>query len=184
MPPLDEEWIDELRRRALVEPHAMDELLTQRRPLVLRRCTRMLPCQADAEEASQDALLAIATRLSTFNGSGSFTGWVVVVASNAARGTYRSLKRRSRELAHDPGLEHIDPRTTSVIAGSRLDLLDALEDLEAKHPELVEPFVLRDLGALSYAEIAEQTRAPLGTVQARIHRARRFVRARLVPKDL
>lgn len=180
---LDEGLIDELRIRALHDPHAMEELLAQLRPLVLQRCTRMLPCGADAEEASQDALLAIATRLSSFSGSGTFIGWVVVVASNAARGTYRSLKRRSREDPHDEARERADPRTTSVIAGSRLDLLDALEDLEAQHPELVQSFVLRDLGALSYAEIAEQLRVPLGTVQARIHRARQFVRARLVPQD-
>lgn len=180
---LDEKLLDELRLRALTDPHAMEELLAQLRPLVLQRCRRMLPCPADAEEASQDALLAIATHLSTFSGTGSFLGWVVVVASNAARGTYRSLKRRSREHLQDQERERIDPRTTSVIAGSRLDLLDALEDLEAEHPELVASFVLRDLGALSYAEIAEQTRVPLGTVQARIHRARQFVRARLMPKE-
>jgi len=180
---LDEELIEDLRNRALTDPHAMEELLAQLRPLVLQRCTRMLPCPADGEEASQDALLAIATRLSSFDGTGSFIGWVVVVASNAARGTYRSLKRRSPEHLDDQVRERVDPRTTSVIAGSRLDLLDALEDLEAQHPELVESFVLRDLGSLSYAEIAEQTRAPLGTVQARIHRARQFVRTRLVPKE-
>ena len=65
---LDEGLIDELRIRALNDPHAMEELLAQLRPLVLQRCTRMLPCGADAEEASQDALLAIATRLSSFSG--------------------------------------------------------------------------------------------------------------------
>jgi RNA polymerase sigma-70 factor (ECF subfamily) len=72
-----------------------------------------------------------------------------------------------------------DPRTTSVIAGTRLDLLEALLDLERRHPALVESFVLRDLGELSYAEIAAVTASPLGTVKDRIHQARKFVQPRL-----
>lgn len=79
--------------------------------------------------------------------------------------------------------EAVDPRTTSVIAGSRLDLLEALSELEAAHPELAEALVLRDLAALSYAEVARWTGVPLGTAQARIHRARKFMRPRLSVRE-
>jgi RNA polymerase sigma-70 factor (ECF subfamily) len=72
-----------------------------------------------------------------------------------------------------------DPRTTSVIAGTRLDLLDALDELEQSHPVLVESFVLRDLGEMSYTEIAELTDTKLGTVKDRIHQARKFMVPRL-----
>ena len=97
----------------------------------MRRCARFLPCREDAEEAAQDALIAIATKLSSFSGTGSFIGWVTVVASNSARSTYRSLKRRGGEQAVEHLPENFDPRTTSVIAGSRIDLMEALEQLEA-----------------------------------------------------
>jgi RNA polymerase sigma-70 factor (ECF subfamily) len=66
-----------------------------------------------------------------------------------------------------------------VIAGSRLDLLEALDALELKHPQLVQPLVLRDLGAMSYSEIADELHMPLGTVKARIHQARKQVAERL-----
>lgn len=178
---LDAPRVDDLRVRALDDPAALEELLVELRPLVLSRCARLLPCPADAEEAAQDALLVVATRLSTFRGSGSFVGWVTVVASNAARGTYRGLKRRHAEQGHVAPPEPVDPRTTSVIAGTRLDVLDALEQLEVAHPELVESFVLRDLAGLTYAEVATETVVPLGTAQARVHRARQFVRRRLLP---
>jgi DNA-directed RNA polymerase specialized sigma24 family protein len=39
--------------------------------------------------------------------------------------------------------------------------------------------VLRDLADLPYAEVAAQTGVPLGTVKARIHEARVFLRRRL-----
>lgn len=161
---------------------ALDDLLARLQPLVLRRCARFLPHRMDAEEAAQDALLAISRGLDRFEGRGSFRGWVTVVASNSARATYRSLRRRS-EVSAPVALERPDPQTTSVIAGTRLDLLESLDALGATYPDLVDPFVLRDLGELGYGEIAEQLDLPLTTVKDRIHRARTFVRARLRPSS-
>src|SRR6266545_5011349 len=133
----------------------------------------------DQEAAAQDALLAVATKIHTFRGTGSFAGWMTIVATNCARQTYRSLKRRSRERSTELLPEPVDPRTTSVIAGSRLDLLEALDALEAEHPQLVQPLVLRDLGGMSYAEIADELDSPLGTIKARIHQGRKQVAQRL-----
>lgn len=158
---------------------ALAELLQRVRPQVQRRVAKFLPCREDAEEAAQDTLMAVATKIHTFKGTGSFAGWLTIVATNCARQTYRSLKRRSVERSAEVLPEAIDPRTTSVIAGSRLDLLEALDSLEADHPQLVQPLVLRDLGALTYAEIAEELQVPLGTVKARIHQARKQVAERL-----
>ncbi|HCB07707.1 MAG TPA: RNA polymerase subunit sigma-24, partial [Nocardioides bacterium] len=78
---------------------------------------------------------------------------------------------------------YADPRTTSVIAGSRLDLLEALETVGATHPELVEPLVLRDVQELDYNEIAALLDVPLGTVKSRIHSARTAVRPLLKVTD-
>ncbi len=80
-------------------------------------------------------------------------------------------------VAGDAGhLVQPDPRTTSVIAGTRLDLLEATETLEREHPQYVEPLLLRDVYGMSYDEIAEQVGAPLGTVKAQIHHGRKLVR--------
>lgn len=182
MPSLDDERITDIRRAAATgSADAMNELLAEVHPLVRARCGRLLPCSQDAEEAVQDTLLSIARHLGTFDESrGSFQAWVSVIATNSARSTYRSLKRRANEKATEFLPEDYDPRTTSVIAGSRLDLLDALEQLERDHPKLVQPFVMRDLGSLPYNQIAEELDVPLGTVKAMIHRARAYVRGKVV----
>jgi RNA polymerase sigma factor (sigma-70 family) len=177
----DDTALDDLVRSAQRgDEAALEEVLIRIRPAVLRRCSRFLPHRADAEEAAQDALMTISRKIASYAGRGSFLGWVTVVTSNAARATYRSLRDRGdrlRSLGVVPDAP--DPRTTSVIAGTRLDLLEALDELEQRHPALVESFVLRDLGELSYAEIAEVTRTRLGTVKDRIHQARKFVQPRL-----
>jgi RNA polymerase sigma factor (sigma-70 family) len=177
-----DDGIDVLVRRAQAgDDDAMSRLLTQIQPIVVGRCARLLLFRGDAEEAAQDALLNIATRLQSFDPArGSFLGWVTVVASNSARSTYRSLKRRSREQTMESAPETVDPHRTSVVAGSRIDLLEALEALEREHPAVVEAFVLRDIASLPYGEIADLTGVPLGTVKGRIHDARAFMRAQLV----
>ena len=162
---------------------ALEELLAEVQPRVRRTCGRMLLFPEDAEEATQDALFLVATKIGTFAGRSRFTTWLHAVASNSARSTYRSLKRRAAERPTDELPLHADPRTTSVIAGSRLDLLEALETLGATHPELVEPLVLRDVQELDYNEIARLLDTPLGTVKSRIHAARQAVRPLLVVRD-
>lgn len=180
----DEPDLDDLARSAAGgDSAALDELLAAIQPRVRRICGRMLLHPEDAEEAAQDALLLVATRIGSFEGRSRFTTWLHAVASNSARSTYRSLKRRAAELTTDELPQHPDPRTTSVIAGSRLDLLEALEIVGTDHPELVEPLVLRDVQQLEYADIAELLAIPLGTVKSRIHAARRAVRPLLAVTD-
>jgi RNA polymerase sigma-70 factor, ECF subfamily len=176
--------LDALAARAAAgDKDALDQLLAEIQPRVRRICGRMLLYPQDAEEACQDALMLVATRIETFQGRAKFTTWLHAVASNNARSTYRSLKRRSLELPSDDLPTDADPRTTSVIAGSRLDLLDALEVLGAQRPELVEPLVLRDVQELDYNEIASLLDVPLGTVKSRIHAARTAVRPLLRVSD-
>ena len=181
MEPAGADELDELAARAAAgDRAALDELLAQIQPRVRRICGRMLLFHEDAEEASQDALLLVATKIHTFGGRSRFTTWLHAVASNSARSTYRSLKRRSLELPSDDLPTDADPRTTSVIAGSRLDLLDALEVLGATHPLLVEALVLRDIQELDYNEISLLMDLPLGTVKSRIHQARKTIQPLLI----
>ena len=168
--------LDALAARAAAgDKDALDQLLAEIQPRVRRICGRMLLYPQDAEEACQDALMLVATRIDTFQGRAKFTTWLHAVASNSARSTYRTLKRRSAELPTDDLPTAADPRTTSVIAGSRLDFLEALELLSVDHPALVEPLVLRDVQELEYADIASLLEIPVGTVKSRIHSARQIV---------
>jgi RNA polymerase sigma-70 factor, ECF subfamily len=175
--------LDALAARAAAgDQQALHELLAEIQPRVRRICGRMLLYPEDAEEAAQDALLLVATRIQTFAGRSRFTTWLHAVAANSARSTYRSLKRRSAELPTDELPTAADPRTTSVIAGSRLDFLEALETLGVGHPALVEPLLLRDIQELDYADIAALLEIPVGTVKSRIHSARQIVQPMLAPR--
>ena len=171
--------IDELALRARAgDRDALEALLAEIRPRTLNVCRGVLPHPADAEDACQDALINVANKVGSWNGQGRFTTWLHVVALNAARSAYRRM--RNQAIAADPQepgrLDAPDPRTTSVIAGTRLDLLEAMETLEREHPQYVEPLLLRDVYGLAYDEIATLLKLPLGTVKAQIHHGRQLTR--------
>lgn len=167
------------RRAAAGDGAALESLLQSIQPDVMRRCSRFLPFHQDAEEACQDTLLKVAQNIGRFEGRSKFSTWLYTVTANCARQTYRTLKRRAAEQMSDLPIENPDPRRTSVVAGSRLDLLEALDRLEDDRAELVEPIVLRDIVQMDYNEIAGYLGIPLGTVKSRIHDARLFVRQQL-----
>jgi RNA polymerase sigma-70 factor (ECF subfamily) len=174
--------IDDLARRAQTgDRAALEELLAAVRPRTLNVCRGVLPYTPDAEDACQETLIKVAEKIGSWNQRGRFTTWLHVVAVNSARSTYRRMKNQG--VAADPtdsqSMQRPDPRTTSVIAGTRLDLLEAMEALERDHPQFVEPLLLRDVYGLPYEEIAQQLGAPLGTIKAQIHHGRKLVRPML-----
>jgi RNA polymerase sigma-70 factor (ECF subfamily) len=152
---------------------ALNVLLVTVRPEVLRLCGRLLPNREDAEEACQDTLLAVARGLPRFEGRSAFRTWMYRLATNRARSAYRRSRAYGPTGSDDVLADVADQRRTSVVATTRLDLLDALARLR---PELAEALALADVVGLSYSEIAALHHVPEGTVKSRIHQARRELR--------
>ena len=175
--------IDELARQAQAgDRDSLERLLAAVRPRCLNVCRQVLPYTPDAEDACQEALINIANKVGQWGGRGRFTTWMHVVAVNSARTTYRRLKNQA--VASDVlPQEKPDPRTTSVIAGTRLDLLEAMETIEREHPQFVEPLILRDVYGMTYDDIADLLGLPLGTVKAQIHHGRKLARPLLRGTD-
>jgi RNA polymerase sigma-70 factor (ECF subfamily) len=180
---LTPDYVDDLARRAQGgDRDALEQLLATVRPRCLNVCRQVLPYSSDAEDACQDALLNIANKIGSWGRQGRFTTWMHVIAINSARSTYRRMKNQAISSDVLP-LEKPDPRTTSVIAGTRLDLLEAMETIERDHPQFVAPLILRDVYGMSYDDIAQELGVPLGTVKAQIHHGRKLARPLLRGND-
>lgn len=146
---------------------ALDQLLAAVQPEVLVRCSRALPNLHDAQEAAQDALLAISTSIEQFEGRSKFTTWAYRIVSNRIIDTYRRLKRHRAAPHEIPDLPAA--QRTSVIAGTEIDLLEAMEKVDTR---FAEPVAMRDLCGLSYDEMALALDIPIGTVKSRVSEGR------------
>ncbi len=150
---------------------ALEQLLRSHHDRVYALCRRITGNDADAADATQEALLAIVRGLPRFDGRASFTTWAYRVTSNACLDELRRRRRRPRPgLPDDERADWSDPGVamdTTVADRMRLD--DALARLPEDFRVAV---VLRDVCDLDYAEIAAVLEIPPGTVRSRIARGR------------
>ena len=148
---------------------ALDALLRRHYDRLYALCRRLTGNDADALDATQDALLAIVRGLPRFHAGARFSTWAYRVATNACLDELRRRRRRPT-----PGLPDLDRSTAALGAptaavDSRVDIERALATIPV---EFRAPVVLRDLVGLDYAEIGEVLDVPLGTVKSRIARGR------------
>lgn len=153
---------------------ALDALLRRHQARVRATCRRITGNEADALDATQDALVAIVRGLPRFDGRSSFSTWSTRVATNACLDELRRRRRRPQvglpELDGRP-VDLVDPRAVPVaeaVAGRAL-----VDELVAELPDVYRAaIVLRVLHRFEYAEIAAVLGVPVGTVRSRIARGR------------
>jgi RNA polymerase sigma-70 factor (ECF subfamily) len=141
---------------------------------------RILRNREDAEDAVQTALLDAFRNLNGFGGRSRFSSWLTRIAMNAAFMRLR-VSRRKRETSLDEVTETGEARTNHLVE-TRLNpeqeylskegrvLLE--KGLKKLRPLYVEVLHLRGLQELSAKETARILELPVGTVKARLHRAR------------
>ena len=139
---------------------------------------------ADAEDATQETLLAVVRGLPRFDGRSSFATWTHRVATNTCLDAIRRQRRRPtvirsvgpRDEPPDRGaatLGPVDPVDPMAGPDEQVPQRLAIDDALASIPEEFRaPVVLRDHLGLDYAEIGEVLGIPPGTVRSRIARGR------------
>ncbi|MGW2262111.1 sigma-70 family RNA polymerase sigma factor [Streptomyces sp. NPDC001780] len=123
------------------------------------------------DDLAQDTFLRALGSLHRFEGRSSARAWLLSIARRAVIDSYRYASARPR-LADVPdwqlAVENTQPRDLPGFDDgvALLDLLAALPD------ERREAFILTQLVGLPYAEAAEVSDCPVGTVRSRVARAR------------
>lgn len=153
---------------------SLDRLLRLHQPQIYAVCRRITGNDADALDATQDALIAVVRGLQRFDGRSRFSTWAFRIATNACLDELRRRKRRPivglPEHEGSP-IDLVDPTAPDpgATAGDRDEIDAALSRLA---PDFRVAVVLRDLCQLDYAEISEVLEIPAGTVRSRIARGR------------
>jgi RNA polymerase sigma-70 factor (ECF subfamily) len=121
-----------------------------------------------AEEITQDIFMALVQGRNGYEVRSSFRTYLYRIAMNRVASEHRKNKEES------------DP--PDVAASSELSVVQQVRDaLEKIEPEQKQVVMLREYEGLSYQEIAEVLKVPVGTVRSKLFRAKLALRELLAP---
>ena len=144
-----------------------------------------------SDDVVQDAMVRAFRAFAQFRG-GSPRAWLFAIVRNCCRTAQAGTAGRVALVVHESALSneaaaelagHADPAPSpeeEIIRRGEVNRVRAA--IEAIPEPFREAVVLRDLEDLSYAEIAEVTAAPVGTVMSRLSRGRALLARQLLPE--
>jgi RNA polymerase sigma-70 factor, ECF subfamily len=159
---------------------AFASLVMPHRDGILRLTQRILRNREDAEDAVQTAFLEALRHLDGFEGRSRFSSWLTRIALNAAFIRLRT-GRRKNEASLDEMVERETAARFEVVEGrpnpeqecllreAHVLLAKAIDQLGPLYGEVLHMFHIQELPAKEAARILG---VPVGTVKARLHRAR------------
>lgn len=180
--PQDDTHLVELAKTG--DQYAFAALVERYQRRVYTLALRMTNSAEDAADLSQEAFLNVWRGLSSFQGGSSFSTWVYRLTSNVCIDFLRREKRRRAASALSLDDETANLADTVPDRGpspqESLERREAKQALERGLAQLSEEhrqvLALRELGGLSYVEIAAVLGLEEGTVKSRIARARLALR--------
>jgi RNA polymerase sigma-70 factor (ECF subfamily) len=166
------------------DPRAMERLLAQVRPLVVRYCRARVGRQersfASADDVAQEVCLAVLTALPSYRDQGRpFLAFVYGIAAHKVADAHRAAARnRSEPVADVPDEpdEQAGPEQRAMRGELSSEMAQLLKVLPPKQREIV---VLRVVVGLSAEETADAVGSTPGAVRVAQHRALSRLRAAL-----
>lgn len=163
---------------------AYAKLMEKYRESIYFMMLKMVKNPDDAEDLTMEAFGKAFNRLKQYSPNYAFSTWLFKIASNNSIDFIR--KKRVKLTSMDSAFSNKDGETISIDAKcSELDPEEAaikeqknktmrkvVEQLKPRYRDLI---IKRYFEELSYDEIAEDMKLPLGTVKAQLFRAREFL---------
>jgi len=165
---------------------AQETLVRRYQDQVYRLACGLLGDPEQAREAAQEALVAMLRSLGTFRGEARLQTWLFRVTTNICLMQQRRQRTRTRLITDHPIESYQDlaagpdPESTMMSREVQAAVRQCVRRLPSEFRAVV---VLREIEGLSYEEIAEVLKVPLGTVQSRLSRGRRLLREALLADE-
>jgi RNA polymerase sigma factor (sigma-70 family) len=169
------------------DERAYRDLIARYRRQVYSVALRMVRRAEDAEDLTQETFIRMFRALDRYDRARPFAAWILTIASRLCIDHLRRRKLNPISLfqqqagtdeeyvieVEDPGLKPDQAAVHEEEEQRAARWIDSLPE----HYRIV--VVLRHQQDLSYEEIATALELPLGTVKARIHRAREILKTRI-----
>jgi len=139
----------------------------------------------DAEDVVQETFIRVYKKKNLYRNIAKFSTWIYTIASNLAKTELRRRKRQRILSISNIGYEdkdyeipdHLSKPDDIVDNNMKLSFIKKeIDKLPARFKEVV---ILRDIEQMSYEEISEILKIPIGTVKSRVNRGRSRLQKKL-----
>ncbi|MCP4632399.1 MAG: sigma-70 family RNA polymerase sigma factor [candidate division Zixibacteria bacterium] len=172
------------------DQNAYRELFEAHRKAIFHIVTKIIHNNEEARDLVQETFIKAFGSLASYRFEYRFSTWLYKIAANNSIDYLRKkkinslsldkpIKTRDGELEMELPDNSYNPESDYKSKIKRNTIQDAIDELPIKYREVI---VLRHHEDRSYEEIAERLHIPVGTVKARIFRARELLKKKL--KDL
>ncbi len=163
---------------------AFDKLVLKYQDNIFNLCWKFLGDEQEAFDIAQETWIKVYRSLNKFRFESAFSTWLYRIAVNNCKNRFNSIGYRFKKFSDrlDPSGVLIDsvakielqdrsvsPLRTIEINESNMQLKNAIDSLPQDKKVII---ILRDMEGLSYEEISQITKCPLGTVKSKLSRAR------------
>ena len=170
-----------VRRAKKGDYRAFDLLVLKYQSRVIATAFKYVKEKQLAEDIAQEAFIKSYKSIDSFREESSFYTWVYRIAVNTAKNYLVSAKRRDEvvisNLSEDdsfyPEKSDVDSPQDLLKASELRDLI--FDTLSSLGEETRTALSLREFDGLSYEQIAEIVKCPVGTVRSRIFRGREMI---------
>ncbi|ATD65113.1 RNA polymerase sigma factor RpoE [Neisseria weixii] len=172
------------------EQKAFEMLMSKYQRRLIRLISRFVKDEHEVNDVAQEAMIRAYRALPNFRGESAFYTWLYRISINAAKNFLATSGKRpfiSAEAANEEGdifdlADQIADYHTPEAEMMNREILQTVEEAISKLPDdLRKAISLREMEGLSYEEIAQIMRCPIGTVRSRIFRAREVIAKDLRP---
>lgn len=166
---------------------AFAELESRYRSAIFHIVFKIVREKETANDLVQETFMKAFSSLESYRSEYRFSTWLYKIAANASIDFLRKkrIKALSLDQEIDTGEGKVEievadysyhPETEMVRKQQRFSIEEAIDSLPAKYRDVI---VFRHKEDKSYEEIADLLHIPVGTVKARIFRARELLKKRL-----
>ncbi len=142
-----------------------------------RLCMAMLGAQGDADDVTQETLLAAYEAFGDFRREGTLRAWLLGIARNKCLQQIERQRRRGARLRQAEAPGQSEPRGSDELSRARAEQARSL--LERVRPSDRDALLLRYCGELSFKEVAAACGIEEATARKRVSRALLALRSTL-----
>jgi len=160
--------------------HAFNMLYKKYAPLLLGVCLRYSSSKPEAEDVLQEGFIKVFKNIGSYEGRGSFEGWLKRIMVNTAINHYKSLKKHlhHEEIDNDKGIsDETDEGYVDAYSDfSPEQLMRMINSLPDGYRMVFNLYVFE---GMSHKEIAEILDFQVSTSKSQLSKARRLLRTRI-----